>query len=163
MWVLLREKDGEIGLIQGLKRFDHISPVLTELHWLPYPQRVKYKVCMPMFKCLEGLAAADLVAFWTKGSTVSGGLTLRSAVRGDLVNTSYRTDWGLRAFSAAGPSGGLVRVIVGRAMLNLISVYALQAGRLIVEKEFLALLREVMSGRYSDEKLLNCGDLKFGV
>ena len=23
-------------LIRGLKRFDHISPVLIELHWLPY-------------------------------------------------------------------------------------------------------------------------------
>ena len=28
-------------LIRGVKRFDHISPVLIELHWLPYPQRVK--------------------------------------------------------------------------------------------------------------------------
>ena len=27
-------------LIRGLKRFDPISPVLIELHWLPYPQRV---------------------------------------------------------------------------------------------------------------------------
>ena len=105
-----------------MKHFEHISSVLTELHWLPYPQRVKYKVCMPMFKCLEGLAPAYFVAFCTKGSAVSVGLALRSAVRGNLVVPSYRTDWGLRAFSAAGPSGGLVRVIVGRAMLNLISV-----------------------------------------
>ena len=45
-------------LIRGLKRFDHISPVLIELHWLPYPQRVKYKVSMLMFKCLKGLAPA---------------------------------------------------------------------------------------------------------
>ena len=59
-------------LIRGLKRFDHISPVLIELHWLPYPQRVKYKVCMLMFKCLKGLAPAYLVAFCTKGSAVSG-------------------------------------------------------------------------------------------
>ena len=50
-------------LIRGLKCFDHISPVLIELHWLPYPQRVKYKVCMLMFKCLKGLAPAYLVAF----------------------------------------------------------------------------------------------------
>ena len=42
-------------------------------------------------------------------------------------------------------------------------MYASQAGRLMVEKEFLAMLREVMSGMYSDEKLLICGDFKFGV
>ena len=33
---------------------------------------VKYKVCMLMFKCLEGLAPTYLVAFCTKGSAVSG-------------------------------------------------------------------------------------------
>ena len=89
-----------------MNRFDHISPVLIELHWLPYPQRVKYKACMPTFKCLlEGLAPAYLVAFCTKGSPVSSGSPLRFAVRGDLVVPSYRTDWGLRAFFAAGPSG----------------------------------------------------------
>ena len=81
-----------------------------------------YKACMPTFKCLEGLAPAYLVAFCTKGSPVSSGSPLRFAVRGDLVVPSYRTDWGFRVFFAAGPSGGLVRVIVGRAMLNLISV-----------------------------------------
>ena len=69
-------------LIRGLKRFDPISPVLIDLHWLPYPQRVKYKVYMLMFKCLKGLALACLVAFCTKGSSISGWSALRSAVRG---------------------------------------------------------------------------------
>ena len=91
-------------LIRGLKRFDHISPFLIELHWLPYPQHVKYKVWMLMFKCLKGLASAYLVAFCTKGSAVSGRSALRSAVRGDLVVPSHRTDWGLKAFAVAGPS-----------------------------------------------------------
>ena len=91
-------------LIRDLKRFDHISPVLIELHWLPYPQRVKYKVYMIMFRCLNGLAPAYLVAFCTKGLAVSGRSALRSAVRGDLVVPSHRTDWGLRAFAVAGPS-----------------------------------------------------------
>ena len=59
---------------------------------------------MLMFKCLKGLAPAYLVAFCTKGSAVSGRLALRSAVRGDLVVRSHRTDWGLRAFAVAGPS-----------------------------------------------------------
>ena len=88
----------------GLKRFDHISPVLIERHWLPYPQCVKYEVCMLIFKCLKGLAPAYPVACCTKGSAVSGLSALRSAVRGDLVVPSHRMDWGLRAFAVAGPS-----------------------------------------------------------
>ena len=59
---------------------------------------------MLMFKCLKGLAPAYLAAFCTKGSAVSGRSALRSAVRGDLVVPSHRTDWGLRAFAVAGPS-----------------------------------------------------------
>ena len=41
-------------LIFGLKRFDHITPALMDLHWLSYPQRITYKLCMIMLKCLCG-------------------------------------------------------------------------------------------------------------
>ena len=76
-------------LIRGLKRFDHISSVLIELHWLPYPQRAKYTVCMLMFKCLEGVAPTYLVAFCSEDSAISGRSALRSAVRGDLSHSLY--------------------------------------------------------------------------
>ena len=53
-----------------------------------------------------------------------------------------------------------VRVIVGRSVLNLISVYAPQVGwSREVKEEFLAMLGEVVSGIDSSEKLLICGDL----
>ena len=39
---------------------------------------VMYKVCMLIFKCLEGLAPAYLVAFCTLGSAVSGRSASRS-------------------------------------------------------------------------------------
>ena len=77
-------------LIRGLKRFDHISSVLLDLQWLPYPRRVNSKVCMLMFKCLEGLSPAYLIAFCTKGSAFSVRSALRSAVRRDLVVPSHR-------------------------------------------------------------------------
>ena len=49
----------------------------------------------------------------------------------------------------------VVRVIVGRSVLNLISVYAPQTGRSMVEKEeFLAMLGKVVSGIDSGERLL---------
>ena len=49
----------------------------------------------------------------------------------------------------------VMRVIVGRSVLNLISVYAPQ----LVKEEFLAMLGEVVSGIDSGERLLICGDL----
>ena len=52
------------------------------------------------------------------------------------------------------------RVIVGRSVLNLISVYAPQTGwSEVVKEEFLAMLGEVESGIDSGERLLICGDL----
>ena len=54
----------------------------------------------------------------------------------------------------------VVRVIVGRSVLNLISVYAPQKGwSKVVKEEFLAMLVEVESGIDSGERLLICGDL----
>ena len=91
-------------LIFGLKRFDHITPALMDLHWLPYPQRITYKLCMIMFKCLRGPAPAYLADYCTRTSLVSGRSASRSAAHGDIVVPSHRTDWGLISFAVAGPS-----------------------------------------------------------
>ena len=91
-------------LIFGLKRFDRITPALMDLHWLPYPQRITYKLCMIMFKCLRGSAPAYLADYCTSTSLVPGRSALRSAAHGDIVVPSHRTDWGLRSFAVAGPS-----------------------------------------------------------
>ena len=72
-------------LIRGLGQFDHIAPVLIDLHWLPYPQRISYKICLLMFKCLKGLAPAYLSDHCVGTAAVVGRCELRSAARGDLV------------------------------------------------------------------------------
>ena len=39
---LQSELNYAVLLICGLKLFDHITPALMDLHWLPYPQRITY-------------------------------------------------------------------------------------------------------------------------
>jgi len=39
-------------LIPGVRRRDHISPVLWQLHWLPVRQRVQFKLAVLVFKAL---------------------------------------------------------------------------------------------------------------
>ena len=92
------------GLIFGLERFDHITPALVDLHWLPYPQHITYKLCMIMFKCLHGLAPAYLADCCVRTLLVPGRSALRSAAHCDIVIPSRQTDWGLRSFAVAGPS-----------------------------------------------------------
>ena len=85
------------GLI--IRRFDHIA--LIDLHWLPYSQRITFKLGTIMFKCLHGLAPAYLADWCVRTSLVLGGSALRSAAHCDIVVPSHRTDWGLRPVAVA--------------------------------------------------------------
>ena len=38
------------------RKFDHISPVLSTLHWLPVKFRIDYKILLLTYKALNGLA-----------------------------------------------------------------------------------------------------------
>ncbi len=43
-------------LLTGTRRFDHISPVLCSLHWLPVCYRIEFKILLLVFKALSGMA-----------------------------------------------------------------------------------------------------------
>ena len=38
------------------RKYDHVTPLLMDLHWLRVPERVKFKLCMLMHRCLTGAA-----------------------------------------------------------------------------------------------------------
>ena len=42
-------------LLMNIPRFNHITPILIELHWLPVKQRIHFKICVITFKCIHGL------------------------------------------------------------------------------------------------------------
>jgi len=41
-------------------RFDHITPLLRQLHWLKVPERIDYKLALLVYKCLQGVAPSYL-------------------------------------------------------------------------------------------------------
>ena len=47
-------------LIVGLKKRDHVTPTLRELHWLPVEQRILFKVMLLTFKALNNKGPAYL-------------------------------------------------------------------------------------------------------
>ena len=85
-------------LICGLGRFDHIKLVRIDLHWLPFPQRISYKICLLMFKCLKGLAPVHLSDLYVGTAAVVGRACLRSAAWGDLVVPGHRDRVGFKVF-----------------------------------------------------------------
>ena len=42
------------------KKFDHITPTLRDLHWLPVKNRIIFKILLLTFRCLHGTAPAYL-------------------------------------------------------------------------------------------------------
>jgi hypothetical protein len=61
-----------VRFIFDLKRTDHISPFLCQLHILPVLFRIKFKVCLIAFKIINGMAPgylADKVNLFRQTST----------------------------------------------------------------------------------------------
>ena len=91
-------------LVSGTRKFDHITPVLKEMHWLPVRQRIIYKVAMLVFKCLTSRAPGYLTTDCMLVASTAGRRHLRSANSSMLVVPRSRTEIGSRRFAVVGPT-----------------------------------------------------------
>ena len=55
---LQRVQDAAARLVSGAKKYDHITPIMTDLHWLPIRRRVTFKMATLVYKCLHGCVPA---------------------------------------------------------------------------------------------------------
>ena len=44
-------------IITGTRKFEHITPVLKDLKWLPVEDQLVYRDILMIFKCLKGMAS----------------------------------------------------------------------------------------------------------
>jgi len=47
-------------LIFAASKYDHVAPLLCDLHWLRVPERIDFKIAVLVYRCLRGLAPAYL-------------------------------------------------------------------------------------------------------
>ena len=81
------------------------AAVHDTLHWLIFPQRVTFKLCLLTYKCLHGLAPDYLSRFCTLLTSVPGRPLLHSSDANKLlVPRSCTTSFGLRSFGSSGPT-----------------------------------------------------------
>jgi len=74
------------------------------LHWLPYPQRITYRVSALVRRCIEGLAPPYLRELCRSTVAIQRRESLRSAVQAELLVPRSRTAVRQRrAFAVAGP------------------------------------------------------------
>ena len=60
-------------LIHLTSRYEHVTPLLIQLHWLPIEQRITFKIAVITFKALLGAAPShitDLIKPYTPGGLV---------------------------------------------------------------------------------------------
>ena len=88
-------------LIRMTHKYDHITPVLKDLHWLPVKERVNFKILLLTYKALNDLTPSyikDLLKSYTPTRC------LRSKSQNLLTIHKYELEsFGRRAFSIAAP------------------------------------------------------------
>ena len=90
-------------LVTKTRKYEHITPVMINLHWLPIQYRIQFKLLLLIHKSLHGLARSYL--------TYKLSLRPNKGLRSDdqlLLNVPVSTlrlkFYGDRAFSVAGPT-----------------------------------------------------------
>ena len=87
-------------VLTGTRKFEHITPILREIHWLPVECRVDFKILLMTYKALNGKAPAyisDLLSYHEGRNSRSSQLNLLAVPRTKCVT------FGDRAFSVYAP------------------------------------------------------------
>jgi hypothetical protein len=89
-------------LVFSARKYDHITPLLRELHWLRFPERIAYRLAVLAYRCQHGLAPSYLSAELHRVADMDSRRRLRSASTASLiVPSSTRSTIGDRAFPVA--------------------------------------------------------------
>ena len=86
-----------LDLLQSSRKFDHITPILFELHWLPISERIKFKIILLTHKGLHQqspIYIQDLICRYSTSRTLRSSSTLRLTP----VNFHLKS-YGFRAFA----------------------------------------------------------------
>ena len=97
--------NGAARVIYGERKSCHITPLLESLHWLRIAERVNYKLCLMVFKALQGQAPTCLSELCTLDVTQRR--PLQSAAHSQnmlgVSNRANKSNFSDRDFSLAGP------------------------------------------------------------
>jgi len=91
-------------LVFSSSRFDHITPLLRQLHWLKTAERIHYKLAVLVYKCRHGVAPSYLADELCQPADTGARRRLRSASSSSLIVRRTRLSTaGDRAFPVAAP------------------------------------------------------------
>jgi len=99
---LQRVQNVAARVVMRVKKYEHITPVLKSLHWLPVRERIDFKILLLVYKSLNGLAPSYLSELLSPYKPTR---KLRSEAELKLViPVTKLASFGDRSFSKAGPT-----------------------------------------------------------
>ena len=100
---LQRVQNAAARLIMDIGKYSHITPALYELHWLPVPARIHFKILLLAFKAIHGLAPAYISNLLVIKRKSSYNLRSNSGILLEPPRGKMLATLGERAFQAAAP------------------------------------------------------------
>jgi len=89
-------------LISPSSKFDYVTPVLRQLHWLKVGEQIDFELAVLVYKCLHGLAPPYLIHELCRPADLEARQRLRSASSSSLIVRRTRLSTvGDRAFPVA--------------------------------------------------------------
>ena len=89
-------------VVCSARKFEHITPLLRNFHWLRVPQRIEFKLAVLAFRCLHGTAPPYIACALRRVADIVSRRRLRSSSMSDHDVPSARlVTMGDRAFGDA--------------------------------------------------------------
>ena len=100
---LQQTQNAAARVLSKTRKYDHINPTLIQLHWLPIPQGIQFKILLLTWKSLNGLAPSYLSQLLTPHVPTPCTRTVRSSDKLLLKTPKTFSSYGDRAFSSCAP------------------------------------------------------------
>ena len=114
-------------LIYASCRTEHVTPLLRDLHWLRYPERIDYKLAMLVYRCLHGLAPSYLADKFTRVSEIESRRNLRSAFDGQSRRASLSAEDTRRSCIPCGSGSSMEQPTVTCHIIFIVGVIQTQS------------------------------------
>ena len=89
-------------LVRSKRRYDHVTPLLRDLHWLKVPERITFRLSLLVYRCQQGRAPAYLADQLRRVADIDCRRRLRSAATASLLApVTKHVTIGDRAFPVA--------------------------------------------------------------
>ena len=100
---LQRLQNAAARLVSNVAKYDHITPTLVHLHWLPVTYRVNFKIAMLAHKCIYGNAPEYLKDLIKVKSTTRYNLRSDGEMLLEDYSARSKKTLGDRTFKVAAP------------------------------------------------------------